>query len=407
VTTGLRRVLAVCVEAPPDVVGGLGRYTERMVREWRAGDVAVDLFATTGGRPGRERDGRVVLHRIRVPAPARWAPRPVLGDLARVAGLALFTARTAARVLRAERTGAVLAVHDWTGVPTGLLCGLLGRLPVVFHLHREEPGGRSPLRALMTLLERAQARAAAAVVVPSAGLRARLIARGWPAERVHVVAHGADDPDLRRVADLPEPERARLRAGVRRRYLPGGSGHLVLYAGRLAAHKGVATLVRAVPHVAAEVADVRVVVAGGGDPRTGDGAALARLVDELGLGGRVALTGRMLDPPELYAHMLAADLCVFPSTHEPFGLVAVEAMALGRPVVVGPGYSPDVVGEGALRCPADAPPDLARAVVAGLREPDALAERARRHAAGLPPWSATARQTLALYAEVLARGGAR
>ncbi len=375
-----RRCHVVCTEVPPHVVGGLGRYAERILPALRDSGVPIEVYGVTG-RP-------------------RQADRP----LRRIAGLITFNVRVAARILRAGgRSGAVVAVHDWMGCIAGILCRLAGRMPVVFHVHTCEhntaPGARrTAVTAGITALENAMARLASLIVVPSAGMRDELVARGWPPGRLRVVPHGFEDPELVRLAGLSGAERDRLRAKVRAGYLPGGAGRLVVFAGRLSSHKGVHTLIKAVPALLRERGDLRVVLVG-----SGDDAEVARLIEREGVGGHVVAGYRFLDPPEVFAHFLAADVCAFPSSYEPFGLVAVEAMALGRPVVVGPGYSPEVVGDGAVRCRTGEPEELAAALARCLDDPEhaaGLARRGAEHVRARYSWARTAETTLAAYAEV-------
>ena len=375
-----RRCHVVCTEVPPHVVGGLGRYAERILPALRDSGVPIEVYGVTG-RP-------------------RQADRP----LRRIAGLITFNVRVAARILRAGgRSGAVVAVHDWMGCIAGILCRLAGRMPVVFHVHTCEhntaPGARrTAVTAGLTALENAMARLASLIVVPSAGMRDELVARGWPPGRLRVVPHGFEDPELVRLAGLSGAERDRLRAKVRAGYLPGGAGRLVVFAGRLSSHKGVHTLIKAVPALLRERGDLRVVLVG-----SGDDAEVARLIEREGVGGHVVAGYRFLDPPEVFAHFLAADVCAFPSSYEPFGLVAVEAMALGRPVVVGPGYSPEVVGDGAVRCRTGEPEELAAALARCLDDPEhaaGLARRGAEHVRARYSWARTAETTLAAYAEV-------
>ncbi len=412
------RVYAVCSEVPPDVVGGLGRYAERIMDALRDSGVPVVVFGATARRgraPRTEHRGAVTLHRLRTPGYGlRGGPvlPPAVRRLARVAGLLAFNVRAAARILRAEagRTGAVVAVHDWMGCVAGILCRLLGRLPVAFHVHTRElnahvgdprAGRRSAYAVLLDLLETAQARTARLIVVPSARMRDDLAARGWPADRMLVVPHGFEEPGLLRLAGLPGGERDRVRAEVRRRYLPGGQGRLVVFAGRPSPHKGVHTLIRAVPRVVAEHDDARFVLIGAQAPQTDDAATVARLIERTQNSGHVVAGNRFLASAEVFAHFLAADVCVFPSVYEPFGLVAVEAMALARPVVVGPGYSPEVVGDGAVRCGRDDPGELAAALLRLLADPeeaDRLALRGAAYVRERYSWARTARHTLAAYA---------
>jgi glycogen(starch) synthase len=402
--SGLRRCHVVCTELPPDVTGGLGRYAERLLPELGGSGVQVEVFGEAGQRshskgPYRrtERLGGVTVHRLRVPR--RPAP-------ARIAALLAFNVRVAARILRGRaRSGTVVAVHDWMGCLAGILCRLLGRVPVVFHVHTCEhhsaPGARrTPITAGMIALENAQARLADLIVVPSASMRDELVARGWPSARMRVVPHGFEDPELVRLAGLPGAARERIRAEVRARYLPGGEGRLIVFAGRLSPHKGVPALIRAVPELLRDRdGDLRVVLLGGRAP----GPEVTRLIEREGAGAHVAVVDRFLDPAEVFAHFLAADVCVFPSSYEPFGLVAVEAMALGRPVVTGPGFSPEVLGDGAIRCRTGSPDELAAALARCLDDPEhaaALGRRGAEHVRARYSWALTAKATLAAYAEV-------
>jgi glycogen(starch) synthase len=326
-----------------------------------------------------------------------------------VAGLLAFNVVVAARILRADagRSGSVVAVHDWMGCLAGILCGVLGRRPVVFHVHTRELAAdpsrrRSPVAVGIAALEATQARLARLVVVASVTMREDLIARGWPPERLRIVPHGFDDAEIVRLVGLAGGDRDRIRSAIRRRYLPDGHGALVVFAGRLSPHKGVLTLIRATPRVVREREHVRIVLIGTQAPRTDDNAEVARLIDEVGVARHVHADYRFLDPPEVFAHFLAADVCAFPSTYEPYGLVAVEAMALVRPVVVGPGYSPEVVGDGAIRCASDSPDELAAALLRCLDDPEEaarLAQRGAAHVRARCTWTRTAELTLATYAE--------
>ncbi|GII78390.1 hypothetical protein Sru01_33720 [Sphaerisporangium rufum] len=300
----------------------------------------------------------------------------------------------------------MVAVHDWMACPAGLLCRLLGRRPVVFHVHSTEmsavPGRpRGAVSRLLAAVEDAMARRATAIVAPSVTMRDQLVARGWPAGRLHVVPHGCEVAELAALAELPPAARHEMRTAVRSRHLPGGTGALVVFAGRLSAHKGVDTLVRAVP-LLRTAGPVVAVLAGTGAPRTDDNARVAELIAGLGVADQVRADYRFLDPDELFGLFLAADVCVFPSTYEPFGLVAIEAMALGRPVVVGPGYSPEVVATGAVRCARDDPATLAAAIDECLGDRAAAEERGRRAAESVREnytWARTVALTLAVYRE--------
>jgi glycosyltransferase involved in cell wall biosynthesis len=111
---------------------------------------------------------------------------------------------------------------------------------------------------------------------------------------------------------------------------------VVLYVGRFDPRKGIETLVRAMGHQEWQgQGDVRLIIAGGYRPGQSDGMECDRIkgiVRELGLEEITTFPGRLTDS-DLPIHYAAANVCVVPSHYEPFGLVAIEAMACRTPVV--------------------------------------------------------------------------
>ncbi|MGM9501482.1 glycosyltransferase family 4 protein [Desertifilum tharense IPPAS B-1220] len=111
---------------------------------------------------------------------------------------------------------------------------------------------------------------------------------------------------------------------------------LVFYVGRFDPRKGIETVVRAVGQSQLRGdANLQLIIGGGSRPGAADGIERDRIegiVDELGMRDFTTFPGRLGDEvlPMYYA---AADVCVVPSHYEPFGLVAIEAMASGTPVV--------------------------------------------------------------------------
>jgi D-inositol-3-phosphate glycosyltransferase len=109
---------------------------------------------------------------------------------------------------------------------------------------------------------------------------------------------------------------------------------IALYVGRFDPRKGIETLVRACAQLKANP-DLRLVIVGGSDPTQPDGQERLRIgaiVEVLGLAKQTTFVGRV-GHDRLPLYYTAADVCVIPSHYEPFGLVAIEAMACGTPVV--------------------------------------------------------------------------
>jgi len=137
--------------------------------------------------------------------------------------------------------------------------------------------------------------------------------------RVSVIPCGVD---LRRFRPLDQ--------AVARRRLGLGEEPLVLYVGRIEPLKGLEILVEAVGQL--ETQEARLLVVGGDAQADGEVQRLRARAAALGLADRIRFTG-IVDQSELPSYYSAADVCVVPSYAESFGLVAVEAMACGRPVI--------------------------------------------------------------------------
>lgn len=108
---------------------------------------------------------------------------------------------------------------------------------------------------------------------------------------------------------------------------------IVLYVGRFDRRKGIETTVRAVGQLKHE--NLKLIIGGGSRPGHSDGMERDRIesiVNELGLQDITLFPGR-LGLENLHLYYAAADVCTVPSHYEPFGLVAIEAMASGTPVV--------------------------------------------------------------------------
>jgi glycogen synthase len=189
---------------------------------------------------------------------------------------------------------------------------------------------------------------------------------GVPPARVTAIPNGIDPTDLQPMEDLP-----RLRA-----QFAAPDDKLVLLVGRLVYEKGFHLALDAMPGLIERVGGVRFLVAGSGTAE----AELKAQAQELGLmehGSFVGWTGDDL----LHSLYRMADLCVVPSLYEPFGLVALEAMASGCPcIVAATGGLREVVpggGRVGLRFRARDPRSLARNGRAA-----ALRRRAARPARG-------------------------
>jgi glycosyltransferase involved in cell wall biosynthesis len=184
------------------------------------------------------------------------------------------------------------------------------------------------------------------------------VARGvrYPG-RVRRVYHGLEPP-LTRALER-EGQRIRAELGV------GPSEFLVGNVGRLALQKGQRHLIAAMPLLLERVPRAHAVIAGGGDLED----YLRDLANEAGVAERVHVLGPRKDVPAL---MHAVDVFAMPSIWEGFGLVLLEAMAAGRPIVASRVATiPEVVvdGETGLLVPAGDPVALADALARVADQP--------------------------------------
>jgi len=125
-----------------------------------------------------------------------------------------------------------------------------------------------------------------------------------------------------------EPEQFRAMPETPTLDIPGDSP-VVFFIGRLVPEKGLWHLIRSFALVSRRLPEARLVIGGRGPQRP----LLDELVAELGLEERVVFTGFIRDKERNYLYN-RADVAVFPSLYEPFGIVALEAMATNTPVVV-------------------------------------------------------------------------
>ena len=235
-------------------------------------------------------------------------------------------------------------------------------------------------------------RADRVITVSEASRRDILRLYGLPQTKVVAIPNGVEEHFQ------PVREAARL-AAVRQRH--GLPEHFILALGNLQPRKNLRRLVAAYALLRHQYG-IRQQLVLAGRPLWREGA-IYRAIERHGLVGDVVTTGYIAeaDLPALYS---AADIFVYPSLYEGFGLPPLEAMACGTPVIAGATSSlPEVVGEAALLVK---PTDVAAlaAAIARLLLDDEL----RRHlgAAGRAraarfSWETTARQTVAVYDAVL------
>ena len=184
---------------------------------------------------------------------------------------------------------------------------------------------------------------------------------------------------------------------------------VIFYVGRFDPRKGIETLVRAVGQSQLRGSkDLKLIIGGGSRPGESDGIERDRIesiVTELGMNDFTSFPGRLGDDV-LPAYYAAADVCVVPSHYEPFGLVAIEAMASKTPVVasdVGGLQFTVVPEETGLLAPPQDEKAFAAAIDRILLNPvyrDELAQAARKRVETQFSWEGVASQLSELYTKL-------
>jgi D-inositol-3-phosphate glycosyltransferase len=231
-----------------------------------------------------------------------------------------------------------------------------------------------------------------------AHMRSLVSTEGW----IEMIPCGTDIEKYGRVDRLT----ARQQLGI------AADAKVVLYVGRFDPRKGIETLVRAIAQSQLRgQANLQLVIGGGSMPGQADGIERDRIegmVAELGLTDVTHFPGRLGDP-ELPLYYAAADVCAVPSHYEPFGLVAIEAMASSTPVVASDvgGLQFTVVPEvtGLLAPPQDEAA-FAKAIDRILSDPnlrDQLGQTGRQQMESAFSWYSVAARLGALYGKLLAQ----
>ena len=258
------------------------------------------------------RDGPMVEETRALGIEARVVPSGRFRDLVKRAG-AVRTVAAIARQFRADLILGWMVAGELTAGPAAMLAGL----PNVWY----QVGTPRPdwLDRMATLFP-----ARGVIVLSRAGAAAQ--SRVWPTRKQWLVYPGVS-LDAFNADGLGIPQVLRAKFG-----LPL-SGPLIGIVGRLQRWKGMDVLLDSIPAILDRHPDVHAVIVGGPhETEPGYPDVLQARVQALGIGGAVTFAGFQSNVPEW---MQAMDIVVHASDHEPFGIVVIEAMALGKPVVAG------------------------------------------------------------------------
>lgn len=296
----------------------------------------------------------------------------------------------------------LIHAHDWlVGYSANLLRERRG-IPLVVTIHATEYGRvrdqvyTVDLSRRIHQAEMALMRNANLLITTSEFMRRELKQElGASEDKITVIPNGIDSSGFRNLRQR-RPELAGFRQQYAAPYEP-----LVFYVGRLVWEKGPDVLVDAMHRVREQFPGARAVIAGTGSMRQD----LVDKIAALGLQEHIRLVG-FIDDETRDRFYAVADVAVFPSRYEPFGIVALEAMAAGVPVVVGAGGLAEVVSNGVTGLVAEpgSSYSLSECILEVFRDPAVTEERVRRARVVVEEqytWQRIAAQTAETYRRVL------
>jgi glycogen synthase len=404
-------ILLLTNEFPPHIYGGAGVHVDHLCREIRRGENGGHrLQVLCFGDQCQDSEGFSVSGVAAHPAPR--AADPLHGKLMDVLNRNIVMA---ARVKGAD----IVHCHTWYAYLAGCLLKQLLEAPLVVTVHSLEPlrpWKREQLGNgynVSEWLEKTALSNADGIIAVSGSMRQDIQALyGVNGSRVRVIPNGIDLDRFRRTRS---PE-------VLAAYGIDPARPYVLFVGRVSRQKGIIHLVRAIPRME----DGIQVVLCAGMPDTGGIAEEMRAAVEAARGrtrNPVIWVPEMVPEERLIALYSQAALFICPSIYEPFGIINLEAMACGTPVVgAAVGGIAEVVVDGETgvlvpfepagggnpepRDPDGFSADLAAAVNALVRAPERRAQMGRAARARVErhfSWESVARRTIAYYEELARR----
>lgn len=403
-------------EYPPSLVGGLGTYAEYITREYIELGHDVTVFTLNPGNlPTREIVRGVEVHRPLIADASNVFPVFVTEDLRRWGtnmrffnDIFLYNILSSTKfindLVRKEDTEFdVVCVHDWLSSIAGNIIKNETKIPVVFHVHSTE-WGRSGGQGseVVSHFESQTAQTCDHIITVSEAMREDLVRHGWSEPKISAVWNGVDpekyDPSVVKSGDIQR---------IRDRYSVQKDGSLILFIGRLTWVKGTRNLVQAMPSIIANFPKSKLLILGKGEEQRD----LLELANRLGVGDHVICNFNFVPEPDRIAHYAAADVCVFPSTYEPFGIVSLEAMSMAKPLVVGAqgvvGFKEQVVPSGpdqnGFHVNGNNPADIAWGLEEVLKDPEKAkkwGENGRKRVLQYFTWRKAAEQTLQIYESV-------
>jgi glycogen(starch) synthase len=406
-------------EYPPALVGGLGTYADYITREYVSMGNDVTVFTLNPGNlKTRDVVKGVEVHRPLIANASNVFPMFVTDDLKKWGtnirmfnDIFIYNILSATKFINSmlKKEGCnydVVCVHDWLSSISGIMVKNETKIPVAFHVHSTEwgrAGGQGS--EVVSHLEWATSQKVDRIITVSCAMQEDLVRHGWLKSKISVVWNGVDPTSYN--PNKPKPEEIEA---VRGRYGIKPDDKMILFLGRLTWVKGVTNLIQAMPMVLADYPNAKLVILGKGEQQND----VTELADRLGIKEKVACRFEFVPEKERILHYAAADVCIFPSTYEPFGIVSLEAMSMAKPIIVGAqgvvGFREQVVPYGpdqnGVHVNGGSPVDIAWGIKETLSDPDRArkwGENGRKRVLQYFTWREAAEQTLRIYEKLCSK----
>lgn len=317
----VKRVLMLAWEYPPRIIGGLARVVWALSHE--LAELGLDVHVITADHPATpefELDGKVKVHRVKTqtdnsPDFLTWVSKLNFGFLQYA--IPLFN----------EQKFDVIHAHDWMVTDAAWVLKTAFNTPLVTTIHATEQGRmggiHTGLQRYVHQMEWRLTFESYRVIVNSHHMVDEL--RGsfnLPLDKMDVIPNGVTPENFR--IDFPENEKRAFRQSF-----ASESQKIVLYVGRLVNEKGVQVLIDAAPKVIHQYPETQFLIVGTGYFME----TLKAQAAYSGIEQNVRFLGYVADADLLKLYQIS-DAVAIPSLYEPFGIVALEGMAAGTPVVV-------------------------------------------------------------------------